>query len=409
MSAVRLVLLLASAAGPAAAAGPGSTAAASLKLPQAARAAGLGQAFTGLADDPSALAWNPAGLSTLAAPELSLMHTDYLADTSHDVVAYAHPVSGIGTFAASVSSLDYGVLPRTAERADGLYGGVSGSTAPQDLAVQAGFGAALPRWFGLERLRGGATLKLAFQLLSGGTLVGAAGSLGALWDAPLEGLRVGTLVDNVGAVAGRGRLLPLAWTLGASYAAELAATFRAVYAADLKVQVDARPLASTGVELTAFEYVQLRAGVRGGGEAPGGPTWGAGVRYPLTWFGRTMLWKLDYATAGSGELGDARRFQLSVQFGGYSTAVRLGSARIDDEGAGPVLSWKGRGPAWHVFVRRPGDRQFVQLTDRPVEEPRLPLLGLPPGRYAFVIQAVNPWNPDWRGPVSPEIELDLRP
>ncbi len=386
--------------------GPGSTGGIGLKLPAAARPTSMGGAFTGLADDASSLTWNPAGLANVKATELSLMHTRYLAETAYDVLGLALPLGPLGAIAGSVHLLDYGNLPRTIERQDGLYGGVSGNASPQDLFVTAGWGTALPPILGLDRIKGGVALKTTFQQLSGGTLVGIGAAAGALWDTPVTGLRIGTLVDNLGAVTGGGEILPVAWSAGGSFGADLGRDFRAIYAVDAKVQIDTTPQVSMGLELSAFELLAVRGGWRGGGSL-GGPTFGAGAKYPLTWFGRTMLLKLDYAQALTGELGASHRFQLGVQFGGFSTAVRLGSARIAYNGGEPVLQWKGRGPGYHVLARRSDEPEFSQLTDRPIEEPQFALIGLPPGEYVFRIVTVDPYDPDWKGSTSPDLELTL--
>jgi len=406
VAAIALALAVCLPAHPVFAGGPGSTGSAGLKLPTAARPTAMGSAFVGLADDLSALAWNPAGLSNVTAPELSLMHTEYLADTSYEVLGFAQPVSVLGTIAASVQLIDYGDMPRTLERSDGMYGGIFGSSTPQDLFVTVGWGTAMPPVLGLNHLRGGVALKGTFQQLSGGTMLGIGMSAGALWDTPLEGFRVGTLVDNLGTLTDEGRLLPLAWAAGLSYGVDLSGSFHAVYAIDTRIQVDTTPQGSMGVELAAFDMLLARAGWRGGGSLAG-LTFGGGVRYPMTWFGKTLMFKLDYANAATGELGATQRFQLSIQFGGFSTNVQLGSARVGYEGTDPVLSWKGRGPAYTILMKREGETEFTQLTDRPVEETTYALIGLPPGRYVFRIMTVDPYRPGWRGPVSRDLELTI--
>lgn len=386
--------------------GPGTTGGIGLKLPAGARPAAMGGAFAGLADDLSALFWNPAGLAALTVPELSLLHTEYLADTSYEVIGYAHPVGRLGTVAGSINMLSYGSLPKTLERLDGLYGGLFGSSSPTDLFLTAGWGAALPPLFGLDRIKGGVTAKFTFQQLSGGTLVGVGLTGGALWDTPMAGLRVGTLVDNLGAVAGEGHLLPLSWALGASYATALGKDFRAVWVTDTRVAVDTSLQFGAGFEVTAFEILQVRAGWRGGGVL-GGPTLGAGVRYPLTWFGKTMLFKLDYGMVSTGELGTSNRFALGLQFGGLASGIRLGNIQLEHQAGEPVLTWKGKGPAYQVWVRKKDDTEFFQLTDRPIEEPAFALLGLPPGTYVFRIVTVDPYRTRWKGPASPDIELTI--
>ncbi len=57
-----------------------------------ARAAGMGGAFTALADESSAVYWNPAGLSLLKKKEFSGMYGSLFTDTTYSFMSYAHPV-----------------------------------------------------------------------------------------------------------------------------------------------------------------------------------------------------------------------------------------------------------------------------------------------------------------------------
>lgn len=66
-----------------------------------ARSMGLGRAFTGLADDPSAVIYNPAGLAQQNPLQISLQHVILFYDTMYDFAAVTYPLSGIGTFAGS--------------------------------------------------------------------------------------------------------------------------------------------------------------------------------------------------------------------------------------------------------------------------------------------------------------------
>ncbi len=384
----------------------GTTGGVALKLPAGARPAGLGGAFVGVADDLNALSFNPAGLARMNAVEVSLLHAIYLVDTSYDALTAGFPLASLGAIGASVNVLDYGSLPRNLERPDGLFGGQFGTTSPQDIFLTGGWGASLPPILGLDRLQAGLNLKLAFEQLTGGTSVGIGTGAGVLWETPVEGLRLGTTVDNLGGVAGQGRLLPIAWTVGGSLGTALADQLTAIWAVDTRLSLDTSLSANMGVEVVAFDVISVRGGWRGGG-ALGGATVGGGLHYPLTWFGQVMLFKLDYGMATTGELERVHRFQLGIQFGGVSGTVKLGSVRINMAGGDPVLTWKGKGPAYEVLVKRQGEDDFHQLTDRPIEDASLPLVGLPAGRYRFKIVTVDPYQPDWKGAESPEIEADL--
>ncbi len=473
-SLARACALLALGAAAAHAGGPGTTGGNAVKLPAAARPTALGGAYVGLADDPAALLWNPAGLAYVTTPEAAFMHAPYVADTSFEVLSYAQPLGPLGTVAGSFHYLNYGDLPSTAD-AGGLYGGVSGATAPSDIFLMGGWGTALPPLFGLDRLKAGATAKLTMQQLTAGTAVGVGITGGALWDTPVEGLRAGTTIDNIGGTTGDGSLLPLSWVAGGSYTRAFNRDVRGVALLDLRAALDSGIQFATGLEVTAYRQFTFRAGWRGGG-AIGGLTIGGGILQPVNWLGRTMVFKLDFAHADAGELGSSQRFQLGVMLGARapaepapapaalspaepvtatvlaaaapatstvlagapvtstvmvatpvsstvlagapvtstvtaSTPVPVGVAglAVVRAGADSVLTWTGPGPAYHVLLRKPADKEYFWLTISPVAETRYPLLGIPPGRYLIKVRTVDPAKPDWKGPESADFAFTLEP
>ena len=83
----------------------GTSGAQFLKIGPGARVDSLGGAFGAIADDVTAIYWNPAGLSQIAATSLSGTHTVWLADTRYNFLAFATPVEKIGTLGASVTYL----------------------------------------------------------------------------------------------------------------------------------------------------------------------------------------------------------------------------------------------------------------------------------------------------------------
>jgi hypothetical protein len=83
------------------------------------RASGMGEAGTGLADDASALYWNPAGLAYQHGQEISISHANWLPqfnlpDLFIDYLVYRRDMPEIdGTLAASVTYLNLGTFTRT--------------------------------------------------------------------------------------------------------------------------------------------------------------------------------------------------------------------------------------------------------------------------------------------------------
>jgi len=84
--------------------GVGTTTGNFLKMNIGTRAVGMGEAFCALADDVSAMHWNPAGLGFIFNPELETMHTFWLGNISHEFLGYVQPISR-GSLGTNVSYL----------------------------------------------------------------------------------------------------------------------------------------------------------------------------------------------------------------------------------------------------------------------------------------------------------------
>jgi len=91
------------------ASGPGTTAANFLKIGVGARAIAMGGAFTAIADDATALYWNPAGLSQIKEKQLSASYNSWFAGVSQGYLSLASPALG-GTLALGVNYVDMGKM-----------------------------------------------------------------------------------------------------------------------------------------------------------------------------------------------------------------------------------------------------------------------------------------------------------
>jgi tetratricopeptide (TPR) repeat protein len=80
-----------------------------------ARAMGLGNAYVALANDPTAVHWNPAGLDYIYQQSVSVFHASLYLDILYDFVGYAYPTLDLGTFALGLARLSYGEILETDE------------------------------------------------------------------------------------------------------------------------------------------------------------------------------------------------------------------------------------------------------------------------------------------------------
>src|SRR5258706_10649277 len=96
----------------------GTSGAAFLKIGPGARPAGMGEAFTGVADDIHAIFYNPAGLATLKHPELTAMHMQWFQSINYEFAAFAYPTETHGTWGFALSNLHTDNIDRRTEDTD---------------------------------------------------------------------------------------------------------------------------------------------------------------------------------------------------------------------------------------------------------------------------------------------------
>ncbi len=93
----------------------GTSAAPFLKMAVGARASGLGEAYVAVANDPTAIYWNPAGLASLQRREILFAHVQWPGDIRYEYLAYVLPSQRFGgSFAFQFGSL-YTEMDETTE------------------------------------------------------------------------------------------------------------------------------------------------------------------------------------------------------------------------------------------------------------------------------------------------------
>src|SRR5262247_2580132 len=85
---------------------PGTSGATVLNIPVGARAIGMGEAYTAVADDASSLYWNPAGIAFLNQSQAAFMYNQLYNNLNYHNAALALPLEN-GGLGASISYLTY--------------------------------------------------------------------------------------------------------------------------------------------------------------------------------------------------------------------------------------------------------------------------------------------------------------
>jgi len=307
-------------------AAPGTTSPESLRVAVAPRPAAMGEAFSGLADDVNAIAYNPGGLGFLERQEIALMHNQFINGVTQDYVAYALPTHRLGTLAVSANLLK--VEPFKAfDQNDQPIGEVSAD----DLALS---GAYAVSWRGLSV---GGAFKHITSRLAETTARGAAYDAGAVvrfqrgfsLGASVQNLGKGLKYDQESAPLPRMTRGGMAWKGPFLWPRSTAAVM-----VEGGFPNDRKPFVSGGGELRFHPLMALRVGYRGSQDDELKFSWGAGFKIPLrrgggssssepTWEVRydraeavlPAELEIDYAFVKLGDLGITHRISLLMRFG----------------------------------------------------------------------------------------------
>ncbi|UCG42398.1 MAG: PorV/PorQ family protein [candidate division WOR-3 bacterium] len=296
--------------------GPGNTAFPLLKVGQGPRAAAMGESFTGLSDDASAIYWNPAGLGQLTGYQFSLSHHEWFADIKDEVAHIALPAGPGALGLGVVYSGEPGVLYWDPDLMQ--YESFRSWSA----TLSAGYGLGLSDKLGLGAAVTGLYQDLRLQQGYGCALdIGAVGS-------PLQNLGVGMAARHLGAMwfDGNAELLPMEAAAGVSYATGM---FRVTMDAVLPVPFDRIPDFKTGVEFSPVRDLALRLGYRTGpiDLSSLGYLYGlsAGIGINVGSFG------FDYAVVPYGDLGMTHRLGIRAALppAAHSQSSVVTQARTD--------------------------------------------------------------------------------
>lgn len=169
----------------------GTVAAEFLQIGIGERAMGLGGAYVAMADDISALYWNPAGITHIKTYGFSISKTDWITDLELDHFGMVYRVRPNAVVGFSLQWLGYpALLVRTETNPDGTGETFDG----YDLAAGLTYGQQVT-----SRFRVGGTLKLIRQNIWHTSAQTAAIDIGTQFETDLPGkLVIGAMIRNFG-------------------------------------------------------------------------------------------------------------------------------------------------------------------------------------------------------------------
>ncbi|MGH7496462.1 MAG: PorV/PorQ family protein [bacterium] len=270
-----------------------------LKIGVGSRAAALGEAYTALADEPAAIYWNPAGLSSASGTQLAFTHLSWLENINHDFIAVSFPgfggKLGLAFTMQSIPDIELRDKPSAVP--------VSTLDA-RDLALALAYARPLN-----PRLDVGLSVKYLYEKIYLESASGFALDFGANWQTPIPNLRLGASLQNIGSMAAlvnESITLPSLLRVGGAFGYPNRAGFTiATLALDHLTYFQGGSYSSAGVEISPLKEIALRAGFQFNRENRG---MSAG-------FGTSLSrYQLDYGYAAFGEeLGQTHRFSLGIR------------------------------------------------------------------------------------------------
>ena len=312
----------------------GTTAAKFLSIPVGARALGMGGAFVGIADDASAMYWNPGGLARLAQGEAIFNHMNWIADINFNYGNVVLPMGDVGVIGFSLTSMSMDDMERTTEDQPE---GTGQFFSAGSFAVGASYARNLTDWFSI-----GANAKYVQERIWNSTATGFAIDVGTLFSTPFPGVKFGATISNFGTkmrITGDDLLvqkditanngnnpninanlttdsfdLPLLLRIGLAYQPISNEDQQVTIVADAVHPNDNSESISVGAEYSVFRQIfSIRAGYRalGARDSEEEFTAGAGLRYTIL---GSFAVRIDYAFERFGRLNNVHNFVIGVLF-----------------------------------------------------------------------------------------------
>jgi hypothetical protein len=275
-----------------------------LKMGVSARAVALGNSFVGMADDESAIYYNPAGMSRIPNYALSTSYHNYVADIQGGYLSAVLPWGDGRKLGFAINYLNFGDTPETNNA-----GEVIGNFGGGDLALTAAYSQSL-----MDQLYLGLAGKFIYESIDSFTSTGMALDVGVLYEFEDGHTSLGAVASNLGfQLSGLSEEhkdpLPMMFKVGVAHM---------MHGAPLNIVADGGKFSDNdffvggGVEFVGIEAIRLRAGYNtvgsdyktgGDGENLAGLSFGLGLKLDKLAF--------DYAYVPFADLGNSHRIYIA--------------------------------------------------------------------------------------------------
>ena len=307
----------------------GTSGAQFLEIGISARAIGMGEAFLGIADDASALYYNPGGIALLENKELMLTHIDYPANIGYEFLGVVLPTPQYyGSLGLAAYWLHTDNMPVTTYKHP--EGNGQEFTAG-DFALAATYSSSLTDHFSM-----GVTVKYIHSFLELETANGWAVDIGTYYNTGYRDFSICMLFANFGPdmkFIQETYPLPVDFRFGTAINLIEGDNSKLTWAVQASRPSDNLEKFNTGFEYWLNDMFALRMGKKfkndydNDGNLPpdldaapyenrqifnltSGMTYGVGFRIPVS----TSTMQIDYAYQDMGYLNDVHRFSFDIKF-----------------------------------------------------------------------------------------------
>lgn len=297
-----------------------------LKIGIGARANGMAGAYTSVANDLTALYWNPAGVADVKGMNGEFHYTQWFAGYSHSFAALSMPISEGFTASAHLVSFSSDKIPVTTLAQPE---GTGSHYTVNDLVAGVSISGYLTDQFSF-----GVTGKMVHNAFSALNSQGIAFDVGTLYDTEIQGIKLGFAIFNLGSemeyegqdlkttkkyieelksapwdvtFLANPYTMPLIFRAGISSEVIAQEDHKVILAGDFITLSDTPEQFAIGAEYTWIDLVSVRAGYRFGQDQLG-LSFGLGLSY-LT---DGVKGQLDYSLTPTADIGWINRLSIAV-------------------------------------------------------------------------------------------------